>query len=349
MQGISLFSGGGVGESRLHEQGIEIRVANELLPQRAEVFEALNPSTNLLIADIRDLETKDLILSRGQGVELVLATPPCQGVSVAGKNRNPSSQTLDERNYLIFDAIEIILRLEPKYVVFENVARFLDLMLPHEGRLLLVPELLNEILGKYYRVSYRTLNAADFGVAQDRRRAIIVLTRVGEKEYTWPTEQPGVTFKDLVGHLPSLESGEDSGIPFHYARRHDPRHIFWMRHTPTGQTAFNNSKHYPQDAVGNPIRAYKTTYRRMQWHRPAPTITMRNDAISSQANVHPGRLLPDGTYSDARVLTPLELLLLSSIDPGVLVDVQLKELEIRKALGESLPPLLLNAVIGGLK
>jgi DNA (cytosine-5)-methyltransferase 1 len=40
---------------------------------------------------------------------------------------------------------------------------------------------------------------------------------------------------------------------------------------------------------------------------------MRNDAISSQRNVHPGRLKKNGTYSDARVLTPLELMLLTSL------------------------------------
>ena len=43
---------------------------------------------------------------------------------------------------------------------------------------------------------------------------------------------------------------------------------------------------------------------------------MRNDAISSQRNVHPGRLLDDGTYSDARVLTPYELMILNSVVDG---------------------------------
>ena len=49
----------------------------------------------------------------------------------------------------------------------------------------------------------------------------------------------------------------------------------------------------------------------MHWDKPAPTITMKNGSISSQNNVHPGRLLPNGTYSDARVLTVAELSILT--------------------------------------
>lgn len=345
MRAISLFSGGGIGESRLPELGVEVVLANELLPQRGMLFSALNPKTSLLVGDIRLEEIKQKIVHVGRGIEVMIATPPCQGVSVAGKHRTSSSKLLDPRNYLIFETIDVIRRSQPKLVIIENVSGYLDLLLPLGGELVPIPVLLESLLGDDYAIQHGVVNATDAGVAQDRKRAFIVLSLHGARRFQWPSSPEKLSVRETIGHLPSIEAGQSSGIEFHYARKHDPRHIIWMKNTPTGKTAFDNEVHFPKDELGDPIKAYKTTYRRIDWDRPSPTITMRNDAISSQNNVHPGRQLPDGTYSDARVLTPLELLLLSSVAPNSLAGIGIPELEIRKAVGESLPPKLLNSII----
>ena len=97
-----------------------------------------------------------------------------------------------------------------------------------------------------------------------------------------------------------------------------------MKHTPSGKSAFSNPIYYPQKKDGTKIKGYESSYRRIRWDAPAPTITIRNDCIASQRNVHPGRELPDGTYSDARVLTPLELMILNSLPAnGTSPDFQL--------------------------
>ena len=56
----------------------------------------------------------------------------------------------------------------------------------------------------------------------------------------------------------------------------------------------------------------------MSWGKPAPTVTMTNGSISSQNNVHPGRSNSDGTFSDARVLTIREVLLVCGLPPDLL-------------------------------
>lgn len=78
---------------------------------------------------------------------------------------------------------------------------------------------------------------------------------------------------------------------------------------------------------------------------PAPTITIRNDCIASQRNVHPGRPLLDGTYSNARVLTPLELMILTSLPRNWNIPDDTPELLIRQCIGESIPPLMLKKII----
>ena len=118
-----------------------------------------------------------------------------------------------------------------------------------------------------------------------------------------------------------------------------------MKHTPTGCSAFSNQVYYPKKADGTRIKGYESSYRRIKWNEPAPTITLRNDCIASQRNVHPGRLLPDGTYSDARVLTPLELMLLNSLPPDWNIPDDTPEILIRQIIGESIPPLMLKRIV----
>nr|WP_269322088.1 DNA cytosine methyltransferase [Neisseria meningitidis] len=145
--------------------------------------------------------------------------------------------------------------------------------------------------------------------------------------------------------MPSIESGQKSNVKWHFARTHAPEHIIWLKNTPTGRSAFDNIEHYPKKKNGEKIKSYNTTYRRMEWDAPAPTITIRNDAISSQLNVHPGRSMPDGTYSDARVLTPLELMLLTSLPIDWNIPDDTSELLIRQCIGESIPPLLIKKIV----
>jgi DNA (cytosine-5)-methyltransferase 1 len=276
---------------------------------------------------------------------LLIATPPCQGVSVAGKNRFAEQQLEDERNYLLFPILKFIKETNPRNILIENVPQYLKLHLPHKGKLRTVEEILNlEFSGKY-QIESQIINCADLGVPQSRKRAFIKLFPKN-KTWAWPERVKKQTLlEDVIGELPSLESGEDSGIPWHFARNHSADHIQWMSNTPTGHSAFENPVHFPKGKDGKPIKAYNTTYRRMSWDKPAPAITMRNDAISSQMNVHPGRKKSNGKYSDARVLTPRELLLVNSMNMKHWEKIESEEVLIRRVLGEGVPPTALNKII----
>lgn len=350
MKAVSMFTSAGIGETRLDEVGVSIYVACELLEERCKIFEQLNNEAEIVLGDISDEAVFEAFIEKAKAVnpDLLLATPPCQGVSIAGKNRTEKSKSEDPRNALIFQVIKAIKKLKPKFVLIENVPQYLDLQIEHSGNFYDVPALLKMFFSKEYFVDMHVLNAADYGVPQNRRRAMI---RLWEKGADWPLPEKiekKVTVRDAIGDLPSLEAGEISPVPWHFAREHISRQIECMRHTPTGQTAFKNDKYFPKKADGTRVKAYDTTYRRMSWDQPAPAITMRNDAISSQANVHPGREKKDGTYSDARVLTPLELMKINSIKPEHFDDVKIEERVFRQILGESIPPLLLNSVLQGI-
>lgn len=346
MKGLSLFSSAGIGETYLHECNVDIIAANELLPRRAELHRTLFPDCKMICGDITDKSVYDAVIQAAQGIEFLIASPPCQGMSVAGKNRHAVTMLEDPRNYLVTYVFNAIEELKPKYILIENVPMLLKFCMPYEGRLHKIIDILKYKFGNEYEIEGRVVDAADYGVPQTRLRAIIKLYKKGEC-WPWPvTVSHKVTVREAIGDLPSLESGQHSSLKWHYARKHDPRHVLWMKHTATGTSAFSNAVYYPQKADGSRVKGYESSYRRIKWDEPSPTITMRNDAISSQRNVHPGRLLEDGTYSDARVLTPYELMILNSLPPDWNIPDDTPEILIRQVIGESIPPLMIKRIVG---
>lgn len=350
MNGMSLFSGAGIGEFYLSRIGINIVVANEIITKRAQLYQQVYPKSEMIEGDITDPKIFKRIAKTAidNNVSYMIASPPCQGISVAGKNRRINEMANDPRNYLITYVVKMIKLVQPKFILIENVPRLLKMQLYLNNEFKTVEGILDDEFGDRYDIDYKVLDASDYGVPQVRKRAIV---RLKEKGLTWelPKKQTyKKTVRDAIGDLPSIESGEISNIKWHFGRVHSENHILWMKHTPTGHTAFDNEFYFPQKKDGSRIKGYNTTYRRISWDQPAPTITIRNDAISSQRNVHPGRLLKDGTYSDARVLSILELMRLTTLPDNWPISENTEELLIRQVIGESIPPLFVEKICEGI-
>ena len=250
----------------------------------------------------------------------------------------------DERNFLIYRVIDFIKLKKPKFVLIENVPAFLKLLLPHDWKLSNVENILKSVFENDYIIESYILDSADYWVPQFRKRAIVKLYQKWLKWWV-PKKEKHISVEKAIWHLPSLEAWENSDILWHFARKHTKEHISWMKHTPTWETAFTNKDHFPKKQDGTRVKWYNSSYRRILWNKPAPTITMRNDAISSQRNVHPWRLLPNWVYSDARVLTPRELMILNSLPDDWKIPKDTPEILIRQCIGESMPPLMLKKII----
>lgn len=340
IKGTSLFSNIGIAETYLKNHNIDIVVANEILENRAKFYKFCHPNTYVVIGDITIDEIFDEIVKKSKelGVEFLLATPPCQGMSVAGK-----MDEKDPRNRLIIKVVEFIKKVKPNNIIIENVpTMFKTSILVNNEKIKIIDYIKNE-LSNEYKISFNILNTADYGTPQTRNRAIVLMSKF--ENWELPTKQRQITVEEAIGHLPSLESGEKSSIKYHFAPKHNDRHILWMKHTPTGKTAFDNEIYFPQKEDGTRIKGFSTTYKRMSWDRPAPTITMCNGGISSQNNVHPGRKKEDGTYSDARVLSLKELMILTGLPNDWEVPEWASETLIRKVIGEGVPPKLIEELI----
>ncbi len=336
-KGLSLFANVGIGETYLKDIGYPIVLANELLKDRCALYKHLNPQHEIIQGDITNSEVfNEIILkSKELGVNFILATPPCQSFSILGKQESE-----DSRNLLIMYVIKAIKELNPDFVLIENVPQMYQALININGtgELTTIQSYLKQSSDKLdYKIKFDLFNTADYGTPQNRTRAI---TRIYKKTYYWdnPIKQKLITVKQAIGDLPSLKNGQTSKIKFHNAKLHNKKEILCMKHTAPGKKSRDNLIHFPKS------KGFNSTYARMSWDKPAPTITMNNGSIGGQENVHPGNKLADGTYSDARVLTLLELFRLTGLPDDWGIPDGISENFIRKVIGEAIPPILTREI-----
>ena len=333
-----MFSSAGIAETYFKKAGIDIVVANELIPKRGEFYQKMYPTSKMIVGDIKE-KKEEFLNNLTDDIKFLIATPPCQGLSTLGMNKHLTQMQSDPRNYLVFDILDVIDKKDFDYIMIENVPRFLSMYFPYKGELKNLEQILIDKYDKKYNIETKILNAKDYGVPQTRPRAIVKMYKKGNK-WGWPKTQKEITLREAIGNLPSLESGEESNIKYHNAKVHNEREVECMKHTPEGCSAMVNEVYYPKKADGTKIKGFHNTYKRMRWDAPAPARTMNNGNIGSHNNVHPGRKLKDGTYSDARVLTLRELFIVSSLPEEWDIPEGVTDTFIRHIIGEAIPPML---------
>ena len=372
---LSLFANIGVAEAMLEDISVEVPVANELIKRRADLYQKIYPKSKMICGDITDNDTYISIieLSKKKDVNVILATPPCQGMSTVGQQDED-----DERNYLTLPVIEAIKELNPQYVVIENVPNYVNTKISYGGERVLLTEIIKKELTSKYHITIDIVNTEDFGVPQSRERVIILMTR-NDTRTIWQIPQKSkkkVTMEDAIGWIPSIDPYVKDLAPNEFKKMfplyeerkqkalsiskwnippiHIYRQVKAMQYTPTGKSAFDNSpQHRPKKEDGTFVKGYHNTYSRQRWDTPAFTVTMDNRKISSQGNVHPGRLIGkdekgEEIYSDARTLTLYELMRIMSIPDNWPLPTNTAEAFVRRIIGEGIPPLFVQKLFKNL-
>lgn len=339
---VSLFANVWIAEFYLKELWVDIVVANELLDKRCNLYNHFYPNSKIICWDITKDEIYYEVLENAliQKCDFVIATPPCQWMSVAWKMKED-----DPRNNLIIKAINFIKDLEPNYAIIENVPTFFDTNIVLNWNKITIKEYLIQELWEKYNLNMWILDASDYWTPQIRKRAITLISSKSIWKWNFPEKKEKITVRKAIWYLPSLENAEYSNIKYHYAKKHSQNHVLWMKHTPTGKTAFENEKYFPQKDNWERIKWFSTTYKRIDWDKPAPTITMCNWAISSQNNVHPWRLLKDWTYSDPRVLSLKEIFILTGLPDNIKFPTWATDNFIRQVIWEWIPPKLIKELV----
>ncbi len=241
MKVVSLFSGAGGLDLGFVMAGHKIIWANDCYNDAVETYRK-NIGEHIVCNDIADIDSADI-----PDCEIVIGGFPCQGFSVANTKRTVE----DERNKLYLQLVRVISQKQPKFFLAENVKGLLSLA---KGKVFEM--ILSDFIRPGYNVSYKVLNAADYGVPQIRQRIIIVGVRKNLNfEYKFPLPTHNAEGTENLLKWVSVGSAL-SDIP-------DPD-------TPNEMTNHDYSK-------------YKLNFNGYLGHRvlnpdkPAPTVTARGD------------------------------------------------------------------------
>ena len=210
---IDLFAGCGGLSLGFEQAGFDIVAAVEIDPIHAAVHEYNFPRCKTICADIKNINGNDIRRMahiENREVDIVFGGAPCQGFSMIGK------RALDDpRNQLIGHYLRIVSDIRPKYCVLENVK---GLTVGKHAQFL--TELIDELKKIHYKVllPYQVLNAADYGVPQNRERLFLIAAREDQMlpEYPLPQKER-VTIGDAISDIPDADRYEsllsDDSVP----------------------------------------------------------------------------------------------------------------------------------------
>lgn len=348
--------------------------SSELLPRRMEVQKSnqlIRSDQGYILGDISKFETKSKLFSQVElwkkensetDITLVVATPPCQGMSVA----NHKKQNEIKRNSLVIESIAIIKELKPKFFLLENVRSFLTTECTDlDNKTKSIFSAINENLLANYSIESKIINFKDYGAQSSRTRTLVIGVRRDITDISplllFPGKKNALTLAELIGDLPRLEiMGEIAQTDvYHSFKPYDPIMRNWIKDLKPGQSAFENKK-----AEQRPSRIIDGTrvenkegngdkYKRNLWDRVAPCVHTRNDILASQSTIHP---------VDDRVFSIRELSRMMGLDesfkwsPFGLEELNLlpeedkrqylneHEMNIRQCLGEGVPAQITYAV-----
>lgn len=308
---IDLFSGAGGLSCGLVMAGFTPVASVEIMPEAVETYKYnfINKkgfNEKVETRDIRTQEVKEELYKTigNQHIDLIVGGFPCQGFSMAG-NRVVS----DPRNSLYLEMLEIVKKVQPDYVVMENVEGLRSML---DGKV--ETQIINDYKEIGYEINVTTLNAADYGVAQQRRRVIFIGNRIGNKNYhPKPLYEPN-NYKTLGSAIYKFMNIDEDKSINHVFTRHTEDMKKRLANVPEGSSLFKN---------------YSDSWKKSPWDKPSCTIKENHGAV----NIHPK--LP-------RVLTAREIAAIQSF-PDDFIFQGAKKWQLVQ-IGNAVPPLLGKAI-----
>lgn len=337
---IDLFAGVGGLSLGFESAGFDVVMANEYDESIAASYQYNHRKTKMIVGDITTIDLEETFGRYVGKIDVIIGGPPCQGFSQKGQRKTIN----DERNFLFKYYVKVVNMVRPTYFVMENVP---NLLTAEHGYFKKELEELFDSIG--YQLKMGVLNASDYGVPQNRRRAVII----GKYKTAAPelpeTLHKTVTIWDAISDLAFLNSGEGAAeqeykfppqsdyekllrgectvLHNHVATKHSAVALKRLAMIPPNA----GREVLPEDQLTKSI--YSGTWTRMRKDEISVTITTRFDTPSSGKFTHP--------YLN-RAITVREAARIQSF-PDDFVFIGNKGSQM-KQVGNAVPPLLAKAI-----
>ena len=317
---IDLFCGCGGLTLGLRKAGFKVLAAvdNDLLA--VDTYRKNHRRTHLIQDDIQSVEPvaiMEQLKLRAGDLDLLAGCPPCQGFSTL-RTFNGGYEIDEPMNDLVFEFARFARVLKPKTLMMENVPGLMD-----DDRLRRLRRRLRT-LG--YKCDAKVFDAACFGVAQRRRRMILLGSRIDCPDFAMPIRRKR-TVAEALRVLRAPESSED---PIHnYPVRRADHVLSLIRRIPKDGGSRTDLPVEDQLECHQRFDGFKDIYGRMAWRKPAPTITCGCINPSKGRFVHP---------EEDRAITLREAAVLQGFPKGYLFDLTRGRYSVAQMIGNAFPP-----------
>lgn len=329
---VDLFCGVGGLTCGLKKSGITVVAGIDLDESCRYAFEH-NNNSKFIHKSVADVTGKDIKrLLRGYEVKVLVGCAPCQPFSSHQKDKKNRCNHKDWS--LLYQFARIVTECKPHIISMENV--------PELKKEIVFIDFVNTLKTLNYNVSYSVVNVADYGVAQNRRRLILLASRKNTIKLIPPTHSGNyITVRDVIGNLPAVEAGKTCPIDrLHISSSLNKTNLKRIRASKPNGTW----RDWPEELVlkchkKETGKSYSSVYGRMGWDGLSPTITTQFTGYGTGRFGHPVQ---------NRALTLREGALLQSFPPNysfVSKDEGICLKSIARHIGNAVPPRL-GEIIG---
>ena len=293
---IDLFSGGGGLSVGLKAAGFSVCAAVEFDEVASTTYSENHPEVVMFTRDIKTVSAEELIRCSPTGrIDLIAACPPCQSFS----SLTAKYKRKDSRDELIFEFARLVEQIKPKSIMMENVPG-----LALKGEKLFTP-VIKRLKKLGYRIEYKVLEVADYGVPQNRKRLVVlgslgIEIRIPEATHSEDAnsgKQKWLTVRDAISHLPEpigLAKSKSQGGPkahnWHISRDLSAINLERLRFIKSGGDRTQLPDHLRPNCHKNKQSGFTNVYGRMSWDRPSPTITGGCTTMSKGRFGHPRKM-----------------------------------------------------------
>lgn len=262
---IDLFCGAGGLTRGLIDAGISVVAGYDIDASCQFAYEYNNPNTRFINKSVADIESKELRDIFGASVSRILVgCAPCQPFS---KYTQGQDIRKDTKWSLLHEFARLAQALRPEIVSMENV--------PELQRHEIFHDFIRVLRKNGYHVSYTEAYCPDYGIPQQRKRLVLLASRLGEINLENYDESVGFkSVRETIAHLPRLKAGQSSKDRLHRCSKLSPLNEKRIKFSKPGGCW----RDWPEELIAKCHRTekgknYSSVYGRMEWDNPAPTIT----------------------------------------------------------------------------
>lgn len=264
IEAVDLFCGVGGLTAGLLKAGIKVRAGYDIAQGCSFAYEYNNKAV-FVHKDVAEVSADEILTWYSEGsIRLLAGCAPCQPFSTYNQGKDT---TKDKKWPLLYHFARLINEIKPELVTMENV--------PEVVKHKVYQDFIEELKSLGYSIYAKEVVCVEYGIPQTRKRHVVLASLIGDIQLIEPTHHNPVTVKEIIGGLEPLGAGEKSIVdPLHTSARLSELNLKRIKASNPGGTW----RDWPEDLRAechkkDSGKTYPSVYGRMEWNKPAPTMT----------------------------------------------------------------------------